>query len=86
MFKSERKTRMKTHIQIKLFAALQQFMPDSADNFAIEAGSTIQSLLDELDIPPAKAKLIFIDGIKADLNKTLNGGERVGIFPPVGGG
>lgn len=77
---------MKTHIQIKLFATLQQFMPDSADNFAIETGTTVQSLLDKLDIPPSKARLIFIDGIKADLNKTLNGGERVGIFPPVGGG
>ena len=77
---------MKTHIQIKLFASLQQFMPDSADNFAIEAGTTIQNLLDQLEVPPAKAKLIFIDGVKGDLNKTLNGGERVGIFPPVAGG
>lgn len=77
---------MKTHIQIKLFATLKQFMPDSADNYTIEAGTTIESLLDKLEIPAAKAKLVFIDGIKADLNKTLNGGERVGIFPPVGGG
>ena len=77
---------MRTHIQLKLFATLQQFMPDSADNFTIEAGTTIQNLLDKLDIPPAKAKLIFIDGIKADMNQTLNGGECVGIFPPVGGG
>ena len=77
---------MKTHIQLKLFANLQQFMPESADNFAIQAGTTIQSLLDKLDIPPAKAKLIFIDGVKAALDETLNGGERVGIFPPVGGG
>ncbi len=77
---------MKTHIQIKLFATLQQFTPDSADNFAIEAGTTIKSLLQKLDIPTGKARLVFIDGIKADLNQTLNGGERVGIFPPVGGG
>ena len=77
---------MKTHIQIKLFATLQQFTPDSSDNFAIEAGTTVQGLLEKLDIPTGKARLIFIDGIKADLNQTLNGGERVGIFPPVGGG
>ena len=77
---------MKIHIQLKLFATLQQFMPESADNFAIEAGTTIQSLLESLNVPLAKAKLIFIDGIKADIGQTLNGGERVGIFPPVGGG
>jgi molybdopterin converting factor small subunit len=77
---------MKTHIQIKLFAALQHFTPDSADHFPIETGTSIRSLLDRLDIPPAKAKLIFIDGIKVDIDHTLSGGERVGIFPPVGGG
>lgn len=78
--------KMKAHIQIKLFASLQRFTPASADNYAIEAGITIQNVLDQLDIPQEKAKLIFIDGIKADLNTALNGGERVGIFPPVGGG
>jgi len=77
---------MKTQINIKLFAALQQFMPASAENYSIEAGTTIQRLLDQLDIPPEKAKLIFINGAKADLSTALNGGERVGIFPPVGGG
>ncbi len=77
---------MKTQINIKLFATLQQFMPASAENYTIEAGTTIQRLLDQLDIPQEKAKLIFINGAKADLSTALNGGERVGIFPPVGGG
>jgi molybdopterin converting factor small subunit len=77
---------MKTQISIKLFATLQQFMPVSADNFTIESGTTIQRLLDQLDIPQEKAKLVFINGVKADLGTALNGGERVGIFPPVGGG
>ena len=77
---------MKTQINLKLFATLQKFMPTSADNYTIEAGATIQRLLDELEIPQGKAKLIFINGVKADLNTALNGGERVGIFPPVGGG
>ncbi len=77
---------MKAHIQIKLFATLQRFTPAAADNYAIEAGITIQNVLEQLNIPQEKAKLIFIDGIKADLSTALNGGERVGIFPPVGGG
>jgi molybdopterin converting factor small subunit len=37
-------------------------------------------------MPREKAKLIFINGVKAELTSTLEGGERVGIFPPVGGG
>jgi molybdopterin converting factor small subunit len=77
---------MKSHIQIKLFASLSQFMPPSSDDYLIETGINIGNLLEQLNIPQEKAKLIFINGVKADLNSTLSGGERVGIFPPVGGG
>ena len=77
---------MQPHIQIKLFATLQRFMPASAENYAIETGTTIRTLLQQLDLPENKAKLIFIDGVKAELTTVLQGGERVGIFPPVGGG
>jgi sulfur-carrier protein len=77
---------MKSHIQIKLFATLQPFMPKSGEKYPINPGINIHSLLDQLNIPQEKAKIIFIDGIKANLSSTLDGGERVGIFPPVGGG
>ena len=77
---------MKSQIQIKLFAGLQSFSPSAADHFEIEPGTTIRDLLAQIEIPIDKARLIFIDGIKADLDTQLNGGERVGIFPPVGGG
>ena len=77
---------MKSHIQIKLFATLQPFTPPSGEKYRIDPGISIRSLLEQLNLPEEKAKLIFIDGIKANLASTLNGGERVGIFPPVGGG
>ena len=77
---------MESHIEIKLFATLQRFMPASAENYPIETGTTIRSLLQQLDIPENKAKLIFIDGVKTELTTVLKGGERIGIFPPVGGG
>lgn len=75
-----------SYIQLKLFANLQNFMPPTADNFAIEAGLTIGALLARLDIPEDKIKLVFVDGVRAELTTILDGGERVGIFPPVGGG
>ena len=77
---------MTSHIQIKLFANLQPFMPPSGEKYPINPGISIHNLLEQLNIPQEKAKLIFIDGIKANLSSTLAGGERVGIFPPVGGG
>lgn len=77
---------METHIQIKLFASLQKFMPVSAENYAIEAGITVRTLLQQLDIPEDKIQLVFIDSVRAELTSTLKSGERVGIFPLVGGG
>jgi len=77
---------MKSQIQLKLFATLHEFEPQSSDNYSIEQGMSVRELLEQLDLPLEKARLIFINGIKADLTATLKGGERVGIFPPVGGG
>jgi len=77
---------MKSRIQLKLFATLRQFTPPSADDYLIDQGIRICDLLEQIKIPREKAKLIFINGVKAELGSTLEGGERVGIFPPVGGG
>jgi len=52
----------------------------------IDQGISIFDLLEQIKMPREKAKLIFINGVKAELTSTLEGGERVGIFPPVGGG
>ena len=65
---------------------MQRFTPPSANSYSIEPGISIRNLLEQLGIPEEKAKLIFVDGVKSDLTSTLDGGERVGIFPPVGGG
>jgi len=77
---------MKSQIHLKLFANLQEFTPPSADKYMIDPGIRICDLLEQIKMPREKAKLIFINGIKAELTATLQGGERVGIFPPVGGG
>lgn len=61
-------------------------MPASADQYPVLTGTTVRNLLKELGVPENDAKLIFINGIKKELSSTLHGGERVGIFPPVGGG
>ena len=82
---------MKPRIQIKLYATLQKRKPDGdpdcdMDRFEIDAGMTVEHLLAALDIAVSEAKLIFVNGKRASLTTTMKGGERVGIFPPVGGG
>ena len=77
---------MTSHIDLRLVAGLQKFNPVSPETHPIEPGTTVQELLASLGVPIEKAKLVFVNGLKKDLDFTLKGGERVGIFPPVGGG
>ncbi len=73
-------------IDLRLFATLQQFKPHSSHAYKINAGTPVRMLVQQLGIPEIKAKLIFINGVKGDLDTVLKDGDRVGIFPPVGGG
>ena len=77
---------MDTTIDLRLFATLQKFSPDNSEAFVITPGVTVRELLEQIGVPIEKAKLVFVNGLKKDLEVKLNGGERVGIFPPVGGG
>ena len=78
---------MKSSVQIKLYATLNKFLPSSSqEQIEIQSGITVQTLLEQLGIPKTEAKLIFINGKKASLASILRGGERLGVFPPVGGG
>lgn len=77
---------MGIHIQIKLFATLLEKLPDNADLFPVAEGTTVANLADLLGIDSKDAKLIFINGRKGALDSVLAEGDRVGLFPPVGGG
>lgn len=75
-----------TTIDLRLFATLAVHAPPNAARYPINPGTTIEQLLAAIGVEAAAAKLIFINGLKGALDTPLNGGERVGIFPPVGGG
>jgi molybdopterin converting factor small subunit len=77
---------MKTTVELKLFASLKKYAPADGDGFAIEPGIRLSDLISALKIPAEEAKLVFINGSRGSLDTVLKGGERIGIFPPVGGG
>ena len=73
-------------IQLKLFATLRAYIPENAEAFPIEPGTTVKDIVDALGIPTEDAKLVFINSTRRELATPLADGDRVGIFPPVGGG
>lgn len=73
-------------IEIKLFATLAKFLPENGDNYPIEDGETIQSLITKLGIPDGEVTLMFINSVRSNLESEIKDKDRVGLFPPVGGG
>ena len=77
-------------VQIQLFASLASYLPgDSggkAVNLELDPESSIQKALDKLQIPGESVKLIFKNGVHAKREDTLQENDRIGIFPPIGGG
>jgi molybdopterin converting factor small subunit len=78
-------------IQLNLFASLTRFLPETegagfSNTVEIKDGTTIEALLDQLKIPREQPKIIFLNGIHAEVITVLKEGDRLGVFPPLAGG
>ncbi len=77
---------MKVFIDLKLYATLRKHSPANSGKYPVEPGTSVLAVIEHLGIPKDQAKLVFINGVRSESTTPLHGGERVGIFPPVGGG
>jgi len=73
-------------IELKCYATLAPLTPSNADAFPIHPGETVLELVTRLSIPQEEIKIVFVNGMNVTLDKVLADGDRVGVFPPVGGG
>lgn len=77
-------------VEVRVFAGLQKYINgvSSGVPFEVELGSqaTGMDLLNKLDIPKEEAFVFMVNGCREELGTVLKEGDRVGIFPPVGGG
>lgn len=78
-------------IEIRLYATLRRYRPELKVGeplfLNLDEGTTMKRLLEEqLGIPTEVVKTVFVNGIYRGFDHVLSGGDRVGIFPPVGGG
>ncbi|QJB57982.1 MoaD/ThiS family protein [Pseudodesulfovibrio sp. zrk46] len=73
-------------IEIKMFATLAKYLPENHEDYPIDAGETIRSLIEKLGVPEKDVTLMFINSLRSDHDAEIKDGDRVGLFPPVGGG
>ena len=73
-------------IEVKCFATLARFQPEGAEAYELEDGSSVARLIVALGIAPDEVKIVFVNGRHADPGTVIAAGDRVGLFPAVGGG
>ena len=78
-------------VLVKLYATLRQFAPpdnELGEFFEVEFnGTTISDLIEQLGLTQEQARIVFVnDSQTSDLSSTLVNGDRIVMFPPVGGG
>jgi len=77
-------------IEVNLFATLVKYKPENTGRKpwieTCEDGITVNALLGVLNVPLEEVKVVFVNNVRADGDAVLKEGNRVGVFPPVGGG
>jgi len=77
-------------VEINLYATLGRYLPEDIQQaggvIEVEEGLTVESLMQQLNVPGDLVKLVFINGLHAGKDSVLEDGSRLGVFPPVGGG
>lgn len=77
-------------VNVRLFATLRRFFPDydpeKGIDVNVEEGSTVQNLIQTLQLPEKEARVILINGKSKNQTDTITDGDQVNIFTPLGGG
>ncbi len=77
-------------VEVRLFAFFTKYLPANAERHRAELelkeGTIVKQVLMQLKIPLDEIKLIFINGVHAELEDVLKEGDVMAAFPPVAGG
>ena len=79
------------NIEVRLFASLRRYLPSNASRSSvrieIREGATIADVLEKLGIPSGAAHLTLVDGSQEqNIDRQLEDGCTLSVFPPVAGG
>lgn len=76
--------------EVHLYATLRQYSPTGAPTgvflLTLPEGSTVEDLLARIGISAEKVHMRMVNGVGVPDDYSLKDDDRVGLFPPVGGG
>ena len=76
-------------VTVVCFGAMREFLPDPSSGRTeaeIDAGGTVRNVAGALGAPEHLIHSALVDGLRADLDQTLEDGAEVTLMPPFAGG
>ena len=77
-------------VEVRVFAGLEMYIPGARFGEPIyvilSSGATGGELIRKLNIPEEQVFSFMINGVQKKLDDAMAEGDRISIFPPVGGG
>lgn len=77
-------------LQIFLNATLRPYVADynpyEGISLEVDPGTPVAQVISQLGLPAQEVRLIWVDGRRREADFVLQGNERLGLFPPIGGG
>jgi len=77
-------------VEVRLYTSLRKYHPNpgSSEALVIELGekAKLGNLLNELKIPKEEVAIAMVNGKSEEASYLLQDGDRIGLFPLIGGG
>ena len=76
-------------IELRLFATLRRFVPTAEGDALfvdIPEGGTAGDVIAKVGVNAAEVHILMVNGRSSPFGQILAEGDRVGLFPAIGGG
>jgi len=75
-------------ISVRLFASLPARSATGRKKFEVEPrqGLTVGEIVEAEGLEPADVHIVMVNGVRTTMDSELADGDRLGLFPLVGGG
>ncbi|MFH1924719.1 MAG: MoaD/ThiS family protein [Planctomycetota bacterium] len=74
-------------VKVNLYATLRSYVGGVRSvEVDVEPGETVEHVLHRLGVPPDQTRILFVNNRAATLSQPVEDGDRLGVFPAIGGG
>ena len=76
-------------IEVRLYATLRRYALSAADgvlSIVVPEGSKASDVIASVGVNADEVHIVMVNGVSSPPDQALAEGDRLGLFPPVGGG